>query len=186
LPTLFIEFGSFDEGVLKAELDIVEHISVGLNAQHIELTTDPAKCDELWLVRRHAYNHFQARYAGKSLYVTDCAVPISSLPQMVTEIYRLTEEQGIEAVVLGHAGDGNVHATIPYAGEVMFEAVKQINAAIVAKALSLGGTATGEHGIGIGKVKHMEQEHGAALSVMQTIKEMFDPNNILNPGKVLG
>ncbi|MEL6270997.1 MAG: FAD-binding oxidoreductase [Chloroflexota bacterium] len=184
IPTLFIEFGSFREDVLEAELEIVKTVSEGLNAQHIELTTDPEKCDELWLVRRKAYNHFQAKYEGKSLYVTDVAVPISALPQMVARIHELMNKNGIDGVVLGHAGDGNVHATMPYDDEAGFAAVKRVNAGLIATALELGGTATGEHGVGIGKVAHMEQEHGSAVAVMRAIKQTLDPNNILNPGKV--
>ena len=86
--------------------------------------------------------------------------------------------------MIGHAGDGNIHVEFPYANEAEYGLRKELNGKIVAKAQSLGGTATGEHGVGIGKAPYMRHEHGDALDVMHSIKTLLDPNGILNPGKI--
>ncbi|MEL7435570.1 MAG: FAD-linked oxidase C-terminal domain-containing protein, partial [Chloroflexota bacterium] len=95
------------------------------------------------------------------------------------------KEHGLMEALVGHAGDGNLHVTMPYAYEAGLDTVKAINHAIVTKAQELGGTATGEHGVGIGKMSYMEAEHGVAIDVMRAVKQTFDPNGILNPSKVL-
>ena len=84
----------------------------------------------------------------------------------------------------GHAGDGNIHCEFPYATEAEFEVVSRVNDRIVEKAIALGGTATGEHGVGFGKTQFMDLEHGVALDVMRQIKKALDPRGILNPGKI--
>jgi D-lactate dehydrogenase (cytochrome) len=88
------------------------------------------------------------------------------------------------AYMIGHAGDGNVHVEFPYRDEAEYQNAMKLNDLIVLKALDLGGTATGEHGVGIGKARFMEREHGEALDVMRSIKAVLDPNGILNPGKI--
>jgi D-lactate dehydrogenase (cytochrome) len=86
--------------------------------------------------------------------------------------------------MLGHAGDGNIHVEISFDDEESYQKALRMNGLVVQKALELGGTATGEHGVGIGKQRYMAKEHGAALDVMRSIKQVFDPNGILNPGKI--
>jgi len=85
----------------------------------------------------------------------------------------------------GHAGDGNIHVELPYGDADTFAKVKAVNGEIVRQAIALGGTATGEHGVGLGKRAFMAEEHGESLDIMRQIKQTLDPNGILNPGKVL-
>jgi D-lactate dehydrogenase (cytochrome) len=96
----------------------------------------------------------------------------------------LKAERGITAYMIGHAGDGNVHVEFPFDDDASYQQATAANDAIVTKTLELGGTATGEHGVGIGKAHFMAQEHGPALDVMRGIKHYLDPNGILNPGKI--
>ncbi|HRV94201.1 MAG TPA: FAD-linked oxidase C-terminal domain-containing protein, partial [Anaerolineae bacterium] len=85
--------------------------------------------------------------------------------------------------MLGHAGDGNMHVLLPY-DDSNYDRAVAFHRELIQRALELGGTATGEHGVGIGKIGYMQQEHGPALDVMRSIKQTLDPNFILNPGKI--
>ena len=114
----------------------------------------------------------------------DIAVPISSLPALVDHVAQTLLNNELVGFVIGHAGDGNVHVTMPYNDEATRRRTAVANDTIVYKAIELGGTSTGEHGVGIGKAKFMSREHGAALDVMRTLKQVLDPNGILNPGKI--
>jgi D-lactate dehydrogenase (cytochrome) len=96
----------------------------------------------------------------------------------------LRDQFDVRFYMIGHAGDGNVHVEFPYADDDEYARAMECNSLIVLKALELGGTATGEHGVGIGKARYMAREHGAALDVMRSIKQALDPNGILNPGKI--
>ena len=110
--------------------------------------------------------------------------PISAYPALIGYVEQLKAEYNITAYMIGHAGDGNIHVEFPYANDAEFERALMLDKMIVHKALDLGGTATGEHGVGMGKAMFMEREHGAALDVMRAIKQALDPNGILNPGKI--
>ncbi len=114
----------------------------------------------------------------------DVAVPISAYPALIGYVEQLKQEYGVTAYMIGHAGDGNIHVEFPYADDAEFQRALNWIAMIVNKALDLGGTATGEHGVGIGKAMFMEREHGESLNVMRAIKQTLDPNGILNPGKI--
>jgi len=103
---------------------------------------------------------------------------------MATYIDRQRQESGMAAYMVGHAGDGNIHVMIPFGDTDEYQRAMALNAAFVKKAIQLGGTATGEHGVGIGKRRYMVEEHGDALDVMRAIKKTLDPNGILNPGKI--
>jgi D-lactate dehydrogenase (cytochrome) len=112
------------------------------------------------------------------------AVPISAYPELIGYIQQVKAEKNVDASMLGHAGDGNIHVEIAFDDEESYQKALHMNGLVVQKALELGGTATGEHGVGIGKQRYMAKEHGAALDVMRDIKQVFDPNGILNPGKI--
>ena len=111
-------------------------------------------------------------------------MPISNYPALIAGARRIIDEAGITGYMKGHAGDGNIHVELPFGDEETLAKVHVVNNAIVREALSLEGTATGEHGVGIGKAQFMEEEHGESLNVMRSIKNLLDPNGILNPGKV--
>ena len=119
--------------------------------------------------------------------VTDICVPISELARAVDETAADIAAASIPGPILGHVGDGNFHALLlvdPNAPEELDEA-KRISDRMVERSLRLGGTATGEHGVGIGKLGFMEREHGDAWAIMGDVKKALDPQNILNPGKVV-
>jgi D-lactate dehydrogenase (cytochrome) len=122
---------------------------------------------------------------GKRIIVTDVAVPISQFPELVTFAKTKLSELGVPGAIVGHAGDGNFHVGNFYdpAKPEEKSLAQSVNDAIVQRALALGGTATGEHGVGIGKTKFMDAEHGASLHLMKQIKKLIDPHEIMNPGK---
>ncbi|HLA43921.1 MAG TPA: FAD-binding oxidoreductase [Aggregatilineales bacterium] len=184
LPTLFMEFQDNDKDTLERGLTQTREICMEMGASSFRATTDPTERANLWHARHTAYEIQQRNFPGKKIYVGDIAVPISKIAEMSQFIEdRLAQDQ-TAGYLVGHAGDGNIHLTIPYEGEQEYKRARAINADMVEKALLLGGTATGEHGVGITKRVHMEREHGAALDVMRAVKNLFDPGNILNPGKI--
>jgi D-lactate dehydrogenase (cytochrome) len=117
---------------------------------------------------------------------TDVCVPISDLPGALREARKTVEAYSLDGAILGHVGDGNYHAVFPvdHTNEAELETAEKVNAEIVAYALERGGTCTGEHGIGSGKTEHLKKEHGDSLPFMRKIKELADPNRIMNPGKI--
>jgi D-lactate dehydrogenase (cytochrome) len=125
-------------------------------------------------------------HPGKNPMTTDVCVPISDLPEALRHARDTIESHGLDGAILGHVGDGNYHAVFPVdpEDEKDLARAEKVNAKIVDYALARGGTSTGEHGIGSGKTRHLEKEHGDSLPFMQKIKEIADPNGIMNPGKV--
>ena len=118
--------------------------------------------------------------------IMDVAVPITAYSELIDAINIETADTDLKTFYISHAGNGNVHLNIlcPKGDQRQWERVEGIVDRLVTKSLALGGTATGEHGIGLGKRKFMVAEHGAGLEWMKQIKTMFDPNGILNPGKI--
>ena len=124
---------------------------------------------------------------GGQLWVTDACVPISRLAECITETQKDLAASFLPAPIVGHVGDGNFHVGFvlnPNDPREMAEA-ERLNGRVVDRALSLDGTCTGEHGIGCGKIDFLIAEHGDAMSVMRAIKKAIDPDNIMNPGKML-
>ncbi|MFH0844689.1 MAG: FAD-linked oxidase C-terminal domain-containing protein, partial [Pseudomonadota bacterium] len=130
------------------------------------------------IIKRH--------HPGSEMMVVDVAVPITAYPEMIAFARQESEKTGLPAYILSHAGDGNLHLVfMGKEGDVEeWKSIERVNEAIVSKALEMEGTATGEHGVGIGKCKFMRAEHGPSLEWMGKIKNLFDPNGILNPGKM--
>src|SRR5690606_16055316 len=117
---------------------------------------------------------------------TDVCVPISKLPGAIAETRKLVDEYGMTAAIFGHVGDGNYHTVLAFDPNDAEETkrIEEVNARIVRYALSHGGTCTGEHGIGIGKRQFLYEEHRDSVPFMKGIKQLFDPNGIMNPGKI--
>lgn len=183
-PTLFMEFHAAHQESLEFGLQEVRQICDEMGATSFRATTDNAERTKLWTARHHAFETLVRAHPGRTFLIDDVAVPISMYPELIGFIENITTRYGLLWYMKGHAGDGNIHVELPYADDAELEQVLAINDRIVEKAIELGGTATGEHGVGIGKAKYMEREHGAALDVMWTLKRTLDPNGILNPGKV--
>ena len=147
----------------------------------------PEERNKLWTMRHNGYYAVLASRPGARAIVTDICVPISTLAQAVEETHADIARSAISGPILGHVGDGNFHAIllIDPNNASEYRAAMQISDRMAERALALGGTCTGEHGIGMGKLKFMEQEHGLAWEVMRGLKRQMDPLNILNPGKLL-
>ncbi|MBK8135086.1 MAG: FAD-binding oxidoreductase [Chloroflexi bacterium] len=183
-PTLFMEFHAVLPEALEYGLVQVREICEELGATRVKATTDNAERTKLWTARHHAYELLTRIHAGQKIYIDDVAVPISQYPALIAFAEKAIDEAGIHAYMKGHAGDGNIHCEFPYSTEAEFAVISRINNRIVQKAIALGGTATGEHGVGMGKTQFMDEEHGASLDVMRAIKATLDPHGILNPGKI--
>lgn len=183
-PTLFMEFHAAHESTLEAGLEIVGEICADMGARSVRATTDVAERKRLWHARHHSYEIMVRSHPDKQFFIMDVAVPISAYPELIGYIEQVKRDTGTIAYMIGHAGDGNIHVEFPFRGEAEYQHCMKLNDLIVLKALELGGTATGEHGVGIGKTRFMAREHGPALDVMRAIKATLDPNNILNPGKI--
>ncbi len=142
--------------------------------------------DDLLSARYELAEMIMRNHPGRSHTVIDVAVPVSAYPDIISLARKESQESGIPGYTFGHAGDGNLH--LIFMGKTgdkkEREAIDRVNDRIVGKAIDVGGTATGEHGTGIGKRKFMAAEHGASLVWMKQIKELFDPKGILNPGKI--
>jgi len=185
-PTLLMEFHSATQAALQAELDIVQTLCQEENCTHLESGMGRQERDRLWKVRHQTYEILVRNNPGKSFLIVDACAPVSRYPELVTAAETAFKQVGLQGYIVGHAGDGNLHALIPYTeGDTQsYQIANRANSAMVDAAIQLEGTATGEHGVGIGKRKFMFQEHGSSLEVMRAIKNALDPNGILNPGKI--
>jgi D-lactate dehydrogenase (cytochrome) len=130
----------------------------------------------------------KAAKPGWGMWATDVCVPISKLAECILETQKDIEKNGLYAPIVGHVGDGNFHLTMMVDPDdpTYLKRAEGLNDRMVARALALGGTCTGEHGVGIGKIKFLYEEHGEAMSLMRSIKKALDPDNIMNPGKIIG
>lgn len=149
--------------------------------------TKPEDRTALWKLRHDGYYAILASRKGATAMSTDICVPISRLAEAVTQTQADIAQSAIPGPILGHVGDGNFHAILmmdPKNPSELAEA-KRLADRMVTRALKMGGTVTGEHGVGMGKLKYMSAEHGDAWAVMSDIKRSFDPHNILNPGKMV-
>ena len=182
-PTIFMEFHASHVSALDTILNIVQEICREAGALSIQTTTNNAERLKLWHARHHTYETIVRRHPGQKVYISDVAVPISAYPELMAFIETYRTEHNMTAYAFGHAGDGNVHICTPFTGDTL-QSVHEMNTEVVHKAISLSGTATGEHGVGIGKSRFMKMEHGTALETMREIKQTLDPNCILNPGKI--
>ncbi len=185
-PTLFFEFHGTEAGVAE-QAQMVGELAREQGADEFRWATLPEERSRLWQARHDAYYGGLSLRAGSRGYVTDVCVPISQLTECVLAAKRDIEASGLIAPIAGHVGDGNFHLVIlvdPDDNEEIARAAK-LNDQLVARALAVGGTCSGEHGVGYGKIGFMEAEHGEALSVMRSVKRALDPHNLMNPGKIV-
>ncbi|RRB01030.1 FAD-binding oxidoreductase [Larkinella rosea] len=185
-PTLFLEFhGSSAE--IEGQISKVQAIARAFGGDDFCWETDETARLRLWRARTDAAPSAQAMVPGSKIMSTDVCVPISRLAKCIVDTQTDIAETGLFAPILGHVGDGNFHLTIPIdpADPSQLEKAKALNERLVQRALALEGTCSGEHGIGVGKLVYMNQEHGEAVEVMRAIKTAIDPGNLMNPGKLL-
>ncbi len=185
-PTLFIEFHGTSAAGLKEELEIVREICVESGSLQFDSGIGREERNRLWEARYEVRDSIKASNPGLYPLVVDTAVPISKYPDMVEWGQKVLERRGLKGYAFGHAGSGNLHMEIMgiLEDKAQWQEVEEADEEIVDFALKCGGTATGEHGIGIGKRKFMKKEHGESLQLMRRIKELLDPNGIMNPGKI--
>ncbi|MFJ8262401.1 FAD-binding oxidoreductase [Rummeliibacillus sp. NPDC094406] len=185
-PTLFLEFHGNEAG-LAQDVEFTKEIMNDNGCLEIEFETDTAARNKLWEARHNLAYAFIHGFKGKKLMSTDVCVSIKDLADAVLFARAELEKVGLPGGIVGHVGDGNFHTLVMMdmndAKEI--ERAKRFNESIVHFAIERGGTCTGEHGVGIGKMQYQEKEHGAALDVMRTIKLALDPKNIMNPGKLI-
>jgi D-lactate dehydrogenase (cytochrome) len=185
-PNLLLEFHATARAALEQEMELVHELCAEEGALDFRTGLGRDERDKLWEVRHKAYEIIVRSHPDQANQIVDVCVPVSSYPQMVTRVEEILHERGLEGYAFGHAGDGNVHAVVLYRRDDAADQARasEANAAMVAAALDLHGTCTGEHGVGIGKRRYMDREHGAGLVLMRAVKQALDPNGILNPGKI--
>jgi D-lactate dehydrogenase (cytochrome) len=154
-PVLLMEIHAAHAEAAELDLALIQEICEELGATSFQATTNAAQRKQMWHARHHLF-------------------------EMKIRLFL----HDLDGNMIGHAGDGNLHVELPYKDEVTRQRALLANEAIVTKAIELDGTCTGEHGVGIGKAKFMELEHGTAVDVMRSLKQTLDPRGILNPGKI--
>ncbi|HXC14864.1 MAG TPA: FAD-linked oxidase C-terminal domain-containing protein [Stellaceae bacterium] len=185
-PTLFFEFHGSPGGVAE-QSETVKSIAAEYGGADFRWATTAEQRSKLWQARHDAYYAALALRPGSKGWATDVCVPISRLAECIRETKQDLAQSPIPSALVGHAGDGNFHLVFmidPDRPEEIAEA-SRLNDQMVARALSMEGTCTGEHGVGYGKMNFLIAEHGEAVSVMRTIKRALDPDNIMNPGKIV-
>lgn len=186
-PTLFLEFHGTEAGVAE-QAERFGALAAEFGGGPAAFARHPEDRTRLWQARHDAYWSALPLRPGAKAVATDVCVPISRLADCVMETKRDIEEMGLLAPIVGHVGDGNFHTTllVNVDDPADLAKAKHYMSRLVERALAMGGTCTGEHGVGQGKMKYMEAEHGApALAAMRAIKAALDPLNIMNPGKIV-
>ena len=186
-PMLFLEFHNVNQAALESQYEMVEAVLREHGALRIDKGIGADERARLWEVRHGALESIKRNHPGRLVLLVDTCVPISRYAEMVDKAKEAVEREGVTGFFWGHAGDGNLHLGLLFdpsdaAGK---EAVQRVNRAVVEHSIAVGGTCTGEHGVGIGKLPFVEAEHGRALEYMRRIKQALDPKGILNPGKML-
>ena len=186
-PTLWLELAG-SEAAVANDMALLEELATDADAEAgaFVRAEDAEAAAKLWRVRHDALWASRALRPGIKGISTDVCVPVSRLPDCIDGIQSVIAKTSILAPLVGHVGDGNFHLVLLFDPEDAAEAAeaKAINRALVEMALDMGGTSTGEHGVGLGKKDYMAREHGPALGLMRRLKQTIDPTNIMNPGKI--
>ena len=186
-PTLFFEFHSDSARHVADQAEAVQALANERGGRGFTWATHLEDRERLWQARHHALYAALALRPGAKGWTTDVCVPISRLAECIVETKKDNVGASFPICLVGHAGDGNFHLIYvldPDSAEERVEAGR-LNERMVMRALAMGGTCTGEHGVGIGKMKYLAAEHGLALEVMRTVKRALDPDNRMNPGKMV-
>jgi D-lactate dehydrogenase (cytochrome) len=186
VPTLFVEFHGTPASTAE-QSEIFSAIAGELGGGPFEWATREEERQKLWQARHDAFWATKALMPGKEVFSTDVCVPISRLAECVRETQEDLARYGLFGPIVGHVGDGNFHVVLycDRSDEAEVARVTTFYERLIHRAIAMDGTSTGEHGVGLGKMKFLEAEHGSGLAVMRQIKQALDPNNILNPGKII-
>jgi D-lactate dehydrogenase (cytochrome) len=185
-PTLFYEFHGSEAGVSE-QAELAMAIAEDHGGEGFQWATRAEDRNRLWQARHDAYYASVALRPGCKGWSTDVCVPISRLAECIRDTRADVAEAGLLAPIVGHVGDGNFHLLMlidPDNPEELARA-QAVNKRLVRRAIAMGGTCTGEHGVGMGKIESLEEEAGEAVQVMAAIKRTLDPKNLLNPGKIV-
>jgi D-lactate dehydrogenase (cytochrome) len=185
-PTLFLEFHGTEVGA-RDQVAIFKELAEGEGAIRFDWAEKEEDRNRLWKARHDAYWAVKSTWPGRDVFATDVCVPISRLAECVLETEADIKQLGLIAPIVGHVGDGNFHTSpvVDLKNEKEVAASKTFVKRLAERAIRMEGTCTGEHGIGQGKAAYMAAEHGAGLAVMRSLKTALDPEDILNPGKIL-
>jgi D-lactate dehydrogenase (cytochrome) len=185
-PTLFMEFHGTDAYVAE-QIEQMKSITADHGGGEYRFADKPEDRTKLWKARHDAYWAGMAYKPGNQSFATDSCVPISRLANCIAAAKAEIAKSGLTCMIVGHVGDGNFHVQISFNPNDANEREQAETAAaqIARIAIGMGGTCTGEHGIGIHKLDALKEEHGEAVDVMRTIKRALDPNNVMNPGKTI-
>ena len=186
-PTLFFEFHSDSARHVADQAEAVQALAAERGGRAFQWATRLEDRERLWQARHDAFYAALALRPGANAWTTDVCVPISRLAECVVDTKKDNLGAPFPICLVGHAGDGNFHLiyVLDHASAAELDEARRLNERMVLRALAMGGTCSGEHGVGIGKMKYLEAEHGAALDVMRTIKRALDPDNRMNPGKMV-
>ena len=184
-PALFVELHGSEAGT-REQAEALAEIAARHGGTRFAWATSTEERNTLWRARHDAYYAALNLEPGASGWVTDVCVPISCLAECVLESRRDVESSFLKAPIVGHVGDGSFHLAllVDPADPAQVAEARRLNDRLLERALAHGGTTTGEHGVGFGKIAALEQEHGPGVDVMRAIKAALDPYSILNPGKI--
>ena len=184
-PTLFLEFHGSEAGVAE-QAEAAQAIAADHRGRGFEWARAAEDRSRLWQARDNTLYAGLGLRPGSRALITDVCVPISRLAECLTATRRDADENGFIAPIVGHVGDGNFHMLIlvdPTRPDEIAGA-KALHGRMVARAIAMNGTSTGEHGIGLGKIGYLAEELGEAVDVMRDIKTALDPQGLMNPGKI--
>ncbi|HZM95507.1 MAG TPA: FAD-linked oxidase C-terminal domain-containing protein [Vicinamibacterales bacterium] len=186
-PTLLFEFHGTSQAGVREVATSVQEIAAEHGGAGFEWATTTEDRTRLWRARHNTLPASRAMRPGGNSWVTDVCVPISRLAECILETKQDLQASNAYAPLVGHVGDGNFHLNFVFNRDDPdeFNEIKALNHRLVRRAVAMGGTCTGEHGIGMGKMDDLEKEHGEAVEVMKAIKRALDPENRMNPGKIL-
>ncbi len=186
-PTLFFEFHGMTELDVTEQAKAVGEIAQEHGGSGFARAVSPEERAALWQARHDAYYAALAMRPGRRGWTTDACVPISRLAECIVQTKADIAASPLVAALVGHVGDGNFHMIFPVDPDDPSEIVEaeRLTDRLVERTLAMGGTCSGEHGVGVGKMKFLREEHGEGLDVMRAIKGTLDPQNILNPGKLI-